>query len=320
MNIFYFRNWERATFERKARPAGVLNPFYSNYNNVMDELGDLGFKTKFAIKKKNVYWKTDTFGFRNEKYIESPEIIISGASNIVGSGLSQNQILSYQLGYLTNFSIYNYAPLKTEEILSLLNKNLISNPEIFIYGISESQIKILEKNKINFIPNVKIIKGGNLILQLYKHYDIYNKHTFYRWIKSKLKREEKSIIRDKHDRLYKNYGPSFFNEFDNDLIVNYLIEINKFCLKRNIKFIFFIIPTKETIHWEDAGLIYQPKNISLIQKKLEEYNINYIDILTLFKENKSNNLYIADDTHWDDSAIKLVSKKIIEFLDSTNKN
>ena len=320
MNVFYFRNWEKATFERKARPSGVLNPFYSNYSNVIDEIGDLGFKTKYAIKKKNIQWKTDIFGFRNEKYIKSPEIIISGASNIVGSGLSQNQILSYQLKYFTNYSIYNYAPLKTEEIISLLNENLISIPKIFIYGISESQLKILEKNKINFISSAKIIKGNNLILQLHKYYDIYNKHIFYRWIKSRLKKEEKIIIKDKKNRLYKNYGPVFFDDIDNDLIASYIIEINKYCLEKNIEFIFFIIPTKETIHWEDAGLAYQPKNISLIQEKLKKSNVNYIDIFTLFKKNKLNDLYIADDTHWNEKAIKLVSKNINEFINKTNSN
>ena len=74
------------------------------------EEGDLAHHTRFAIKKK-VKWMTDRYGYRKQNTDRKKhEVVIIGDSNIAGSGLTQEEILSEVLEEQLKDSVYPYAP------------------------------------------------------------------------------------------------------------------------------------------------------------------------------------------------------------------
>ena len=92
IEFFTFRVWE-AIWVRKYGKI-LHGPFYPNIEITKIEEGDLAAHTRFAIKKK-VRWMTDRYGYRKQNTdLQKHEIVIIGESNIAGSNLTQEDILS----------------------------------------------------------------------------------------------------------------------------------------------------------------------------------------------------------------------------------
>ncbi len=155
--IFYFNNpntfrvWETVITHK----FNLDRPFYVNRTIHKIEEGDLGYRTKYAVKK-DVIWHTDEWGYRNNVTFLNYHIIIIGDSNIVGSTLSQNQTFANSLMEISNFSAYSYSPADINEYLS--EKRFIDNPpKIIILASIERNIYRLPK--INQPQNIKSNKN-----------------------------------------------------------------------------------------------------------------------------------------------------------------
>lgn len=88
-------------------------PFYPNMNIEKVEQGDLGYGTKYALKKK-VVWKTDEYGYRNTPSPSGTteyDVVIIGDSFLVGYKLNQDETLSEVLSRKTKLNAYAIAPI-----------------------------------------------------------------------------------------------------------------------------------------------------------------------------------------------------------------
>ena len=134
---FTFRVWESLAVKRSF---GVLKgQFYPNVEVQKAEEGDLAYYTHCAVKK-DVTWFTDTYGYRKaSSRVKRYPLVIVGDSNIAGSSLSQEELLSEVLEKKLGKSVY---PLAGERLRALfqhdfLKKNL---PDIVILESIERDI------------------------------------------------------------------------------------------------------------------------------------------------------------------------------------
>ncbi|MEE8424768.1 MAG: hypothetical protein V3S11_03010, partial [Elusimicrobiota bacterium] len=107
-DAFTFRCWEALTATEF--PWLWRGPFYPGRRIEKTEQGDLGKRTEFAVEKR-VVWETDRFGFRKRPSpaVERPNIVLVGYSNLVGSGLTQEDTLAAVLERRVGRGVYPYA-------------------------------------------------------------------------------------------------------------------------------------------------------------------------------------------------------------------
>jgi hypothetical protein len=90
-DFFTFRVWE-ALLVDELKPI-IAAPFYPNQHIIKDEVGDIVPHTeKEAIK--HVEWFTDDYGFRKKEKKGPWDIVVIGDSNIAGSSLTQDDMLT----------------------------------------------------------------------------------------------------------------------------------------------------------------------------------------------------------------------------------
>lgn len=99
---------------------------------------------------------------------------------------------------------------------------------------------------------------------------------------------------------YESPEPSFF-----DLFCAYLRQVQDYCEKRDVPFIYCLNPSKITVYEQylPAGYHYQDKVNTIMKEKLEEYGVNYITNEELLKEkSRTEQVYNVkyDAGHWND--------------------
>ena len=109
IDFFTIRVWESLVVKKFKNI--LPGPFYPNMETTKIEEGDLAAHTRFAIKKK-VRWMTDRYGYRKQDTdLQKHKMVIIGESNIAGSSLTQEEILSEVLEDQLKVSVYPYAPV-----------------------------------------------------------------------------------------------------------------------------------------------------------------------------------------------------------------
>ncbi|MEE9259422.1 MAG: SGNH/GDSL hydrolase family protein [Nitrospinaceae bacterium] len=109
-DFFYWRPYERLM---TTDSDGL--PIYKKNQTIQTRQlhGDLKVAAKkdevFDIRPRNILFRTDSFGFRNEADYNNEKIILVGDSFIAGSSSSQEDILSSQLKRNFNVRVYNVA-------------------------------------------------------------------------------------------------------------------------------------------------------------------------------------------------------------------
>ena len=132
IDFFTFKVWEAiVVWKYRTFFAGH---FYPNMEIAKIEEGNLAPHTRFAIKKK-VRWMTDRYGYRKQNTdLQKHKIVIIGESNIAGSSLTQEEILSEVLEVQLKVSVYPYAPVGGINSF-LRNKRFVENsPDIVIFA------------------------------------------------------------------------------------------------------------------------------------------------------------------------------------------
>ena len=157
IDFFTFRVWE-ALVIRKYHNI-LPGQFYPNMEITKMEEGDLAHHTKFTYKRK-AKWITDRYGYRkqNTNRVKN-EVVIIGDSNIAGSGLTQEDILSEVLERKLKVGVYPISPGSLDTFLKerRFKKDppdivIISSVERFIFYLppvkdtsSYHEIKISDK-------------------------------------------------------------------------------------------------------------------------------------------------------------------------------
>lgn len=322
--------------------------FYPNMKISMVEEGDLGHHTKLAIKKM-VKWETDRYGYRKHDNgrINKYKIVIIGDSNIVGSGLTQQDILSEVLEQRLGVGVYPLTDTAIPPINVFLNSSrFIDNlPDVVIMGVVERYILKLPEvsldNKSSRSPWLKrIIESylrSNISLTIVL--DRVYKNSICSLIKAGINRIKSAILERSRFLLTKKIenGESkkstkmlFLQGMraNNDAppeemvgVVNIIKSYNQILRKKGIRFIFLPIPNKENIYYELLPSIKKPIFLEQLIQKLRNESIEVVDTQKAFEEARDKNLllYHLDDTHWNENGVNLAADFIERLLKENRK-
>lgn len=299
-----------------AKAQQSITPFYPNYIMEMEEIGDLGFRTNRAIIK-HVYWKTDSYGFRNDTIIKNPDILILGDSFVAGGALSQEQTITNILSKLNpTIKIYNMAPSNFSVFLSFLNAKLIEKPKVVIqFGIE--RFLNTKTDSIHIKINTRKIMFSKLeeaIDRIFKSADRLAFSSFFRnrtgiGIPSPI--DSKMLFFEGNKSIYKDAEKL-------KVATESAITINKKCQSLGITFLFIPMPNKESLYWEMVPYTSQPNLLYRLDSALKKNNIltlNALDVLTKAKSDTTL-LYHYDDSHWNANGVKVIAENVKCMIDS----
>lgn len=321
-DFFNYRVWEAVAYK-------YLDPekqFYPKTKIEKIEEGELGYYTPYSIKKKNI-WIIDEYGFRNyPSDNQSYDIVIVGDSFTVGSGLSQEETLSYVLSDKTGLKVYQYAYAGINDFIS--DERFVNNPpKIVVFEKTEREPIFLTSIPENI--TIRKIKIKNPILEkINQKLDSLLKLSIVRYSIARLEEKvmpRELILNEETNMLF--YKDSLENQGTNLFLINSttyrLIEYNNYFKEKGIKFIFLPIPSKETIYASDLPEKYaQFRNespfLSNLIKNLKKADVAVIDTLYNFKKHKNEMIYVLDDTHWNQKGINLTAELIIKKIKQDN--
>lgn len=315
-----FRSWEHlGTFNT---PYLFSGPFYPNQRIIRDEYGDLLHHTKDQIKKENIEWRTDSLGYRNDKFLTNPDAVFIGYSNIVGSASSQENIISNRFDKLTGYATINIAPCDFHKFVNYIELGVIDKPKFLIYGAGEGYIPSFESIKfpeeltfkekfLNEIKDLLPLKLKLIINKLLKR----RKKSY---LKARLAgirgRGIKSNIDDRMFFLQRETSEIKLTNEELEENAQIIFTYSEYCRKNNIKFIFFPIPNKETVYYELVPYDKQPNYLDSLIKVLKLKNVATINTVEVFNKNKTNTLlYHYDDIHWNKEGIELIAKELAQL-------
>jgi alginate O-acetyltransferase complex protein AlgJ len=339
IDFFTFRVWE-ALVIREFRNI-LPGEFYPNMEVTKIEEGDLAHHTKYTYKRK-VNWYTDRYGYRKQNTNRKKhEVVIIGDSNIAGSGLTQEDILSEVLEKKLKVSVYPISPASLDTFLKerRFRKDppdivIISSVERFIFylppvKVTPKKISTKLKTQIREIGyKLRNQISGNRFLQwLGVSLDRIYKANMLQYLRASLRR----IGFSHSDTIPSNavsskYGPVFFlqgasankdvpkDQFDK--AVQVIKTYDEFLRSKGIRFIFLPIPEKENIYHESLHT-ERPVFLEQLISTLKNLGIETVDTQTAFDDafRKGVLLYHTNDTHWNENAVKIAADLIKEMIE-----
>jgi hypothetical protein len=317
--LFTFRGYEALLFNSSVPHLGN---FYSNKKMYKYAEGDLCHHTSYSVKKHE-FWITDNLGFRNDTFIQQPDILFLGNSFFYGTGSSQNQIISNRVSSLLNgkYKVYNMAPSTWGELDSYLNKGLIKKPQIIIYPISEihvpAKFRAFEKEQ-NFLAKeiIREIFYTGLNEPIDKSIRLYSLN----WIKSRLNGIKNFGVKtNKSGAMFFAQGEKMYRLSEYEIIqsVEAIKTYKHYCDSLGIKFLYLPTPNKETVYYDFIPFDTQPDYYIKLKNELSKESIdgiNTLDIFNNFRKHNTKLLYHLDDTHWNSLGVELLSKEIAKYI------
>ncbi|HOW58888.1 MAG TPA: hypothetical protein PLO78_04080 [Candidatus Omnitrophota bacterium] len=333
LDIFTFRNWESLLWGTDFKP--TPGRFYPKKNTLRDEFGDLGHGTKYARVKKNIRWETDEYGFRNKQGIAAQcPIILVGDSYSVGTGVSQNAMLSAKLTLKTKTPVYNYSPIE-------MDRNFFDNlaamhiqPFALIYETSghvipkegtflkvkHSKIQTAWKRKINDLFNTDFFMRIAIV------FDRFWKKEPFRYLQSRIDSAfgvfPEAVQVDANGMMFHNeilaMGPTSHEEIKRSSLK--IKKISDFFQRRGIDFIFVSIPPKSAVYFDlrPGDTLFNKDFYMTLKHELDLLGVKSIDVFSSFRSRvlSGEQLYSWDDTHWNEAGIEVAAQLIAQKINS----
>lgn len=199
------------------------------------------------------------------------------------------------------FKIFNISPLQENRDLAPLPQFSFSRAGIFNYA----------KNYEDYFNDHFGFREIFIIIANHTDYKLF-KHS-----------NNPDVIIGKNDYLFyaktlNDYNKISLTDENISVIASKLELLQNELKRRNIRFLFFVAPNKNTIYPEfmpKESKNYMISNYEKLAMEMNKRNINFIDLKPYFEEQKSNyNLYYKRDTHWNLTAAALVGQILLEKL------
>ncbi len=330
IDLFTFRVWE-AVVVRKYRNF-FPGHFYPNMEIRKTEEGDLAPHTRFAVKKR-VRWVTDRYGYRKQNTdLQKHKIIIIGESNIAGSSLTQEEILSEVLEGQLKVSVYPYAPVGSINLFLKDERFLENRPEIVIFARIERELldldllKPIKGNRL-FRKLKQQIQENRMVQSLGVYLDRVSKMIMLHSLRASLRRRLATPAPSGREPLSSRYGPIFFvqgrqanqdvSQEGLDKVIQVIRSYQGAVESRGIRFIFLPIPNKENIFYECLGT-KRPVFLEQLIFQLKRHGVETIDTQRAFERASQKEkvlLYHTDDTHWNGNAVRITADLIKELIE-----
>lgn len=314
ITTFTFRHQEASLYKTRIPHR---SKYYPNINSSMNAVGDLCAHTNNSIIKKEV-WRTDDWGFRNNEFIENPDILIIGDSYVLGCGLSQEETISSKVASKFNYKlkVYNMASSSMREFDKNMKLGIIKKPKLLIYSIVERNIPPIMRSYI--------LKSSKLKENIRSIFEFYNINVFLdkalrmyslTWLKARINHSKRRSIPAVGNT--KMFFLSGINQIHNDedllATAKAIISYKKYCDTLGINFLFLPMPNKETVYYELVPFSKQPNyliELDSILNKSNVFTINTLDIYNDYRKENKSLLYHYDDTHWNSNATEIIANEI----------
>ena len=300
-----------------------LDSFY------LKEKGDLtGFiNTQAVPQNEKIKIKTDSFGFRNERYNENFEYILVGDSFLHQVRLNQNELINYQLkknninSYNASLSVYDISHY-FEIIKFFKEKKKFTNKFImFIYPPNdfisygkpkENYHKLMNSNSFYYFLEIR---------------KFLNMHSIIKYLRLSLKEKPKNLSSKVKSYLVNKNEMFFYNDYLNshEKKIFFNKEFTNY-YKKYLPDLVVIIPSKFDVYCHfilDADCAINDYYKEIISKDLFK-NVKIIDSTPFLIEKateelqKNNFLYHFDDTHLNSLGSAYISKFLVEKLKVEN--
>jgi alginate O-acetyltransferase complex protein AlgJ len=323
-DFFTFRGWEAFTVKSTRWLRG---PYYPNLHMTKHELGDLIRDRKHSVPK-DVLWITDDYGFREAKHRNPPfDMVIIGDSNVGGSKLSQNEIITEVIEQKSDLSSYNYM-LRHSIREYLADSRFIAHPpRLVVFAVTERQI--LEKFQFKseddspwreeikaWAYNHDLIKRNLQTTSVLS--DRISKRPSVQYLLSRLRKS------GYYDCLAATDSSMFFINTPRppdstvDVCLSQLLKLKAELEKSGSSLIFMPVPDKQSIYFEklkqdSADYPYLPRLLQLCRQ-------NHLEVVDLYSEyrkqfiQKGRILYYTDDTHWNAEGVRVAADVLLSTI------
>lgn len=332
-NTFTIRPWESLDFQTRF---DLGRNFYPNNKLQMESVGELAHHTKYAIHI-NETWITDKFGNRNDSFIEDPDILLIGDSNVVCEGVTQDSTFSNQLkSELGNqFKVYNIASSPFAIIDYYLKVKFIKKPQMIIYIRSERYVPrpLLEYSETNSLKSElkTTLINNSTFSDLCIFMDKSLRQYSIKWLKARILDKKglgKPGIKGSNmwflDTEYlKNEKHLVYELNDVYKISDNILSYKDYCDSLNIEFIYVPIANKSSVYYDFVPLEQQPDDhLFLLDSILVANNVNTVNTLKLFnvyRERNTDLLYQLDDPHMNSNGINIVSRELAKIIKANSQ-
>ena len=330
IDFFTFRVWEALLI--KEFDSILPGHFYPRMEIEKLEMGgDLTHDTSFSIPKR-VKWMTDRYGYR-KKDLEriNPWVVIVGDSNVLGSRLTQEEMLSEVLEEQLKAPVYPYAPVGSINTYLKDLRFRKDPPKVVI-------VSIIEREILN-MPFPKLSQKRERFLSFYEWRD---KIKQTRWVQSagvlldrlfKMNmlhyfraRIGKEVARN-FNSFPSKFGPMFFaqgeaaNKEVSDEHFRKVIETiesyDQVLKRKGIRFIFLPIPNKENIYHDCLPDSRRPIFLQKLIQELKRRGIDTVDTQRAFEDQYRTHsalLYFVDDSHWNETGVQLAAALALQLI------
>ncbi len=303
LDTFTHRPWEALRYGSKK---GVAFPFYPDRTLTMHAVGDLCHHTPYAVPKLE-NWHTDELGYRNDTFIQDPEVLFIGDSFIVGSGSPQDSTITNQFSAAAKLSTYSMAPAAMDEFITLLHRGILQKPKVLVYGIVERSIpEPLTYRSLNF-------KRSNANLGMIMK-DMIGRFYLREYLKARSSEETgRGKQGTRSDMFFLKGTDQRYDHSKIDEIAETVSHYELVCDSMGIDFIFLSIPNKETVYYQLVPFPEQPTFITELNEALEQRGVVSVNALNALNAERDDRLlYHLDDTHWNSSGIAVVVKELLK--------
>jgi alginate O-acetyltransferase complex protein AlgJ len=326
LHFFSFRVWESM---RVLRSFGILEgPFYPNMVVTKIEEGDLAYRTGCAVKK-HVTWKTDEYGYRKAPgHGTRYPVVIVGDSNIAGSSLTQEDLISEALERRLKVGVY---PLSPERITGVFEHPLTGThpPDIVVFTSIERYIAdgALRRLKGEDFSKPSLWSEAVLSMRLQPPLqkaavvlDRLLKGNMLNFLRARINSGGPS------EAVAPRVCPLFFvegasanrdvPEESTEAAAQELKIYSEFFSRRGIRFVFLPIPNKENIYHEYLHTRKPPFLAHLIDR-LRELKVDVVDTQEAFDRAQGKTaglLYHSDDSHWNCLGVRVAADALAAVI------
>lgn len=320
-NFFTFRSWEALTFT-KGFPAD--GPFYPNMSISMHEKGDMS-PHLHKPSPQLTHWHTDSLGYRNNKLVRKPDILLIGDSFIAGSRLDQSQTLANVLDTMLapKANIYSLAPSTFDRYNELYKAGILAKPKMIIYANVERTVPLPFDSLKPLSPGrpwVQLFKKSGMSAVLDRLLRMYAIET----VKATIKGRKGHMRSPLDNQMYFLHGAEVPVDGRSHLAQTSaaLRTYKKYCDSQHIEFLFIPMPNKETVYYDLVPFESQPNYLLQLDSMLHSQQVPCINTVQMYNEERKKNtilLYHPDDTHWNVNAVRLVAQEIAKRVPASLK-
>ena len=330
IDFFTFRVWETLV---KRRSFGIINgPFYPNMTILKtEEGGDLAPSPTCTIKKKDVLWMTDAYGYRKAAASDKRyPVVIVGDSNAAGGGLSQTEMISEVLEKRIGKNVYPLAPQSLKDIFDhgLLKQ---TKPDVVILesierGILTGNYKIPQNadfRDLSFYNEIIWSMRLNPAIQSVTiKIDRIFKANMLHYVKARINPQRRQDTRNQAANqcpILFLQGAAANRDIPDEIRHRAALNIKRwsdFFTAKGIRFIFLPIPNKENIYYRDLGTS-KPVFLEKLIGELQDLGVEVVDTQSVFDQitnQTSIHLYHRDDTHWNAEGVKMAAELLEDLI------